>query len=145
MKRDRCDVVLNYSSHSDWNILTSRLVLSIKKQESESPDRKYHLVARLYIDKDKQYIVHDSMNLNHSKINIISSLLQINKFRVWIHDVPQAYIQSVEQLVREVYLKSPPDQNLPKKAFSYYLIRSIVYRTLYIIVTEPCPIIKKLM
>lgn len=38
----------------------------------------------------------------------------MNDFKLWAHDITQAYLQSDSPLVRNVYIKPPPELRMPK-------------------------------
>ena len=69
---------------------------------------KARYVAQGHRDMDKSYMVHNITNLRQSSTRIIVSVAAIKGFRIFSHDVTQAYFQSEEKLTPQVFL-------LPKK------------------------------
>lgn len=60
------------------------------------------LVSQGHTDRDKFSFVHDSTTLNKSPIRLIISIAAMYVFKVWEHDITQAYIQVDSRLKRDV-------------------------------------------
>ena len=66
---------------------------------------KAHYIAQGHKDKQKPFIVHNITTLRQSSIKIIVSTAAVRNFRLFSHDVTQAYLQSDEEMSREIYLR----------------------------------------
>lgn len=86
------------------NVLSGRFVLSIKKIGSTNEKKKARYIAQGYSNKEKPYIVHDTATLRSSSIRFILSVAAIKVFRLFSHDVNQAYIQSKDNLGRRIFI-----------------------------------------
>ena len=112
MDRGTWKVILKQNVPKDANKLSGRYFLAIKNVETEKPVFKARFVVQGHRDKDKNIIVHNSTNLRQSSTRLIASLAAVHIFRIWSHDVSQAYLQSSEKLMRKVYLRPPKELNL---------------------------------
>lgn len=66
--------------------------------------KKVHYVAKGHRDIDKSCMVHNITNLQQSSTRIIISVAAIKGFRIFSHDVTQAYLQIEEKLTRKGFL-----------------------------------------
>lgn len=87
------------------NILTGRFVLCIKNVNIDQELYMARFVVQGQKDKEKKFIVHDSTNLRQSSTRLLVAIAAIFGFRIWSHDIKQAYLQSSQTLMRKVYLK----------------------------------------
>ena len=99
----------------DANILGGRFVLSIKNKGSHYEMYKARFVALGHKDREKHLLVHDSTNLRQRSIRIITCIAAIFGFAIWTQDVSQAYLQSSQNLQREIYIRPPKQFKLSKE------------------------------
>lgn len=89
------------------NILWGRFVLSIKDPETDDEIWKARFVAQGYIDKEKQYLVHDTVTSRQYSSRILIGLASTHGFKLFSTDVTQAYLQSDGELLRDIFIKPP--------------------------------------
>lgn len=87
------------------NILGGRFILSLKNCDTPDEKAKVRYVAQGFKDHDKPYMVHDVSTLRVSSIRTVLSVAVIKGFRIFSHDVTQAYLQSKTNLTRKVYIR----------------------------------------
>lgn len=80
----------------DANILGGHFVYTLSNYGSPTKMPKAQFVAQGYNDLDKANIAHDTFTIRPSSIRIILSLPSILGFRLFAHDVTQAYNESNE-------------------------------------------------
>ena len=71
--------------------------------ENKKPKARY--VSQVHKDKEKPFIVYNITTLRQSSIKIIVSTAAVRNFRLFSHDVTQAYLQSDEEMSPEIYLR----------------------------------------
>ena len=105
MERGTFETVSSDELEKDANILGGRFVCTIKNKGSDKEKAKARYVAQGHRDKEKPYIVHNITTLRQSSVKIVVSTSAVMNFRIFSHDVTQAYLQSDEGLSREIYLR----------------------------------------
>lgn len=97
----------------DANILGGRFIFSLKNYSTPSETAKVRFVAQGYRDKYKPFMVHDASGLRASSILIILAVAACLGFRLFSHDVTQAYLQSKYRMTHDVYVDpKPADRHL---------------------------------
>lgn len=103
------------------NILGGRFVLSIKNSGTHDEVYKARFVVQGHTDIEKNMLVHNSTNLKQNSIRVLVALASIFGFSLWSQDVSQAYLQSAEKLMREVYVRPNKEFGLRKDQLLHLL------------------------
>lgn len=98
--------------NEDGLAIGGRFVLIMKKVITSALKERTRYIAQGYSDGNKPYVVQDTSTLRSSYISVILSVSVVMGFRLFSHDVTQAYLQSTYELTRKVYVQ-------PKKADMY--------------------------
>jgi hypothetical protein len=118
IERETFKLVRRKNAGPHPNIVPGRFVLAIKTADgsasgnSGSEILKVRFVLGGHRDRDKFKLVHNSTTLKQSSIRIITALASILVFLVWSTYIKQAYLQSAEDLKREIYVR-PDVMKLP--------------------------------
>jgi len=78
--------------------------LAIKSTEDGEIKYKARFVIGGHRDKQKHLMVHNSATLQPQSIRLLLSLAHANDFAIWTADVTQAYLQSTDPLLRDIYI-----------------------------------------
>jgi Reverse transcriptase (RNA-dependent DNA polymerase) len=98
-------VVTQDSVSNDANILGGRFVLSIKDEGTENEVWKARIVVQGYLDHLKTSLVHDTATSRQHSSRLLVGLAASFGFRLFSTDVTQAYLQSSENILKDVYVK----------------------------------------
>lgn len=86
------------------NIVGGRFVLSLKNFSTSEETAKPRCFAQGYSDKHEEIIANDAVALRSVFIRIILSIASMKRRRVFSREVTQAYLQSMDDLTRQVYV-----------------------------------------
>lgn len=108
-KREVWTVVKKKDVPIGSNVIGGRFVLSFKAFDTPEQHPKARFVAQGHNDRDKSNIVHDTATIRPTSIRLIISVSVIRQFRIFSHDVTQAYVQSKDKLTRMIYIRVKPE------------------------------------
>lgn len=84
--RGTCKAILKRDIPDDGNILSSRIVLTIKIVKTNNPIFKEKLFVHGYKNQDKPILMHDSTKLRQLSTKLIAPIGVSFKFKIWSHD-----------------------------------------------------------
>ena len=87
------------------NILAGSFVCTLRNVGTENEKPKARYFDQGHKDKEKPFTVHNITTLRSSSVKIIVSTTAVRDFRLFSHDVTQAYLQNDEEMSREIYLR----------------------------------------
>lgn len=85
--------------------MRGRFVYTLKNYQQPTEIPKTPFVARGYNDRKELHIVYDSSTIRPSSVRVVLLIAAVCGFRLFLHDVTQAYTKSKHKLTREVYLR----------------------------------------
>ena len=112
LQRGTFKIVLKEEVPQDCNVMSSRIVLTIKDKDTDEERYKARFVVRGFNDKLKEVMVHQSPNLSQDGTRMLFCLASILGFEIWSVDVSQAFIQSASDNMRPVFCKGPDEMEL---------------------------------
>lgn len=83
--------------------------MAIKRGDDGSEVLKARLVIGVRKDYWEKSLVHVANNVPHTSVRMLMALASILGFQIWISDIRQAYLQSLSPLLRDEFVKLPPD------------------------------------
>jgi len=93
--------------------IRGRFVFTLKGVGTSDEKPKARYVAQGHLDKAKPFMVHNMATLRQRSTRLLVSTSAVLQFRLFSHDINQAYLQSRDTLARTLYLDPrPEDRNL---------------------------------
>ena len=77
-------------------------MLTIKGFGTDEENPKAPFVVQGHMDKDKEFIMHNTPNLRQRSVRVIVSFAAVMGHRILSHDVKKAYVKSDEGLSRKL-------------------------------------------
>ena len=105
-------IVPESNIEADGAVLRSRLVLTIKNSGEESEYFKARLVILGHLDPDKPRVVNEAPTVNKSSIRTVLTLIASFGFNLFPRDISLAFLQSKDELKRNVYVRPPKGSNV---------------------------------
>lgn len=87
------------------NVIQGRFVYTIKNAGTTEEQPKARFVAQGHNDKAKPFVVHNLATLRQRSTRLLVSTSEVLDFRLFAHDITQAYLQSRQAFTRQVYLR----------------------------------------
>eukprot|EP00170_Pyropia_yezoensis_P001807 contig_7709_g1811 len=87
------------------NIISGRFVYTLKQVGTPDEFPKARFVAQGHGDKAKDFVVHNLAVLRQRSTRMLVSTSAILNFRLYLHDITQAYLQSQKGFTRDLYLR----------------------------------------
>ena len=94
------------------NILNGRIFLAIKDSGTNKEVWKARYVVQGHKDKMKRTFVHDTSTVRQFSVKLLVGLAALFDFRLFSTGVPKDYLQSTEELSRDVYFKPSSEFDL---------------------------------
>ncbi|OSX79162.1 hypothetical protein BU14_0085s0013 [Porphyra umbilicalis] len=95
------------------NVIRGRFVFTLKGVGTADEIPKARSVAQGNNDKAKAFVVHNLATLRQRSTRVLVSTSAVQRFRLFAHDVNQAYLQIQDLLARTLYLEPrKEDRNL---------------------------------
>ena len=95
------------------NVIGGRFLYSLKHVGTPEEMAKARFVAQGHRDKAKWFVVHNLATLRQRSTRLLVSTAANMRWRIFAHDITQAYLQSRDRFTRQLYLRPhPSDRHL---------------------------------
>eukprot|EP00172_Hildenbrandia_rubra_P000344 Plantae.Rhodophyta-Hildenbrandia_rubra.ctg11618.p1 GENE.Plantae.Rhodophyta-Hildenbrandia_rubra.ctg11618~~Plantae.Rhodophyta-Hildenbrandia_rubra.ctg11618.p1 ORF type:complete len:534 (+),score=91.74 Plantae.Rhodophyta-Hildenbrandia_rubra.ctg11618:92-1603(+) len=98
----------------DANILNGRFVLGIKDPDAPDEIFKARFAMQGHVDKHKESMLKEAPTIMKRSIRLLLAIASAKGFYIWTRDATQAYMQSDENLLRDVCLRPPSTMKIPE-------------------------------
>ena len=127
VRRGTWEMVLEEDDSKGTNMITGSFVVTIKDVQTKKPTFRARFVAHSNRDSDKDQLVYDSTTVCQSSVRLLVAMAAIMGFDVWTEEIPQAYLQSASELLREVYLKPSRQLKFPQDTCWNWCVHSTAW------------------
>lgn len=90
------------------NVIGGRFVFTLKHVGTPQEMPKARFVAQGQHDKAKWFVVHNLATMRQRSTRVLVSTAAVLDFRIFGHDITQAYLQSQDRFSRQLYLRPRP-------------------------------------
>jgi len=98
---------------AEASVIGGRFVYTLKHMGTPEEKAKARFVAQGHRDKAKWFVVHNLATLRQRSTRLLVSTAAIMRWRIFAHDITQAYLQSRDAFTRRLYLRPhPSDRHL---------------------------------
>jgi len=95
------------------NVIGGRFVYTLKNVNTPEELAKARFVAQGHRDKAKWFVVHNLATMRQRSTRLLVSTAANMRWRIFAHDITQAYLQSRDAFTRQLYLRPlPADRHL---------------------------------
>ena len=107
LERGTFRVLLKEEIPQDGNVLPGRFVLAIKSTIDGKVKYKARYVIGGHKDRMKGWMVHSSTTIQPQSVRLLFALTSMFGFNLWTADIRQAYLQTAEPFLRDIYIEKP--------------------------------------
>ena len=105
LNRGTFKIIMREDIPHNANVLPGRFVLAIKSTEDGEIKYKARFVMGGHRDKFKHLMVHNSSTLQSHSVRLLLTMAHAHDFIIWTADITQAYLQSTDPLLRDIYIR----------------------------------------
>lgn len=109
VKRGTWKIVFKEDVSKDSNILVERLVLVIEDSGTDKEVWKTRFFVQGYRGRLKTSLVRYTATSRQQSTKILIGIVALFGFHIFLSDVTRAYLKSAETLMRNIFIKPPPE------------------------------------